>query len=40
MSSKPRTSQQIVTELATLYVNGYIFLDRISWNNFNESGDS
>jgi hypothetical protein len=26
-------------KLSASYINGYVFLDKLSWNNFNESGD-
>ncbi len=36
---KSGTPVEFGAKLSASYVNGYIFLDRISWNNFNESGD-
>jgi transposase, IS5 family len=36
---KAGTPVEFGAKLSASYWNGYIFLDRISWNNFNESGD-
>ena len=36
---KAGTPVEFGAKLSASYVNGYVFLDRISWNNFNESGD-
>lgn len=36
---KSGTPVEFGAKLSASYVNGYIFLDRISWNNFNESGE-
>ena len=36
---KAGTSVEFGAKLSASCVNGYVFLDRISWNNFNESGD-
>jgi transposase, IS5 family len=36
---KSGTPVEFGAKLSASYVNGYIFMDRISWNNFNESGD-
>jgi transposase, IS5 family len=36
---KSGTPVEFGAKLSASYVSGYVFLDRISWNNFNESGD-
>ena len=36
---KSGTPVEFGAKLSASCVNGYVFLDRISWNNFNESGD-
>jgi transposase, IS5 family len=36
---KSGTPVEFGAKLSASYVNGYVFLDRISWDNFNESGD-
>ena len=36
---KAGTPVEFGAKLSASCVNGYVFLDRISWNNFNESGD-
>jgi transposase, IS5 family len=36
---KAGTSVEFGAKLSASYWNGYIFLDRISWDNFNESSD-
>lgn len=36
---KAGTPVEFGAKLSASYINGYIFLDRISWDNFNESGD-
>ena len=36
---KAGTPVEFGAKLSVSYYNGYVFLDRISWNNFNESGD-
>jgi transposase, IS5 family len=36
---KSGTPVEFGAKLSASWINGYVFLDRISWNNFNESGD-
>jgi len=36
---KARVSVEFGAKLSASNVNGYVFLDRLSWDNFNESGD-
>ena len=36
---KARNSTEFGAKLSVSCIEGYVFLDRISWNNFNESGD-
>jgi transposase, IS5 family len=36
---KAGTSVEFGAKLSVSYHNGYVFLDKISWDNFNESGD-
>jgi hypothetical protein len=36
---KAGKSVEFGAKLSVSYVNGYVFLDKLSWNNFNESGD-
>jgi hypothetical protein len=36
---KARTSVEFGAKLSASTFNGYVFLDRLSWDNFNESGD-
>ena len=39
MRGKPRQATEFGEKLAVSSIGKYVFLDRISWNNFNESGD-
>ena len=36
---KAGTPVEFGAKLSVSYQNGYVFIDRLSWNNFNESGD-
>ncbi len=39
MRGKARNSTEFGAKLSVSYIEGYVFLERISWNNYNESGD-